>query len=1383
MMYDEGSAVRLRRSRRNSSFLAGIRELKRNRCEFVAGMAILLIGTAVTTAAEAPDGVPPKDARGRALNLDFEDGTLRDWTAAGEAYAGQPVKGDTVASRRQDMKSEHQGEYWIGGFERHGDGPVGTLTSAKFEVTHPWATFLIGGGQHPETRVELVRAESGEVFYEVAGRTKENLHRVVVDLRELVGEEIFIRLVDEHSGGWGHVNFDHFRLHAQQPGDVTPKLTRGVPQAFVHTGVSADEAAKAMTLPEGFSVVVSAAEPDVQQPIAMALDDRGRVWVAEAYEYPRRAPEGQGRDQILIFEDANGDGQFDKRTLFAEGLNLVSGLEVGFGGVWVGAAPYLVFIPDRNRDDVPDGEPEVLLDGWGYQDTHETLNAFIWGPDGWLYGCHGVFTHSRVGKPGTPDKDRIPVNAAIWRYHPTRHMFDVFSHGTSNPWGVDFNDRGQCFLTACVIPHLYHIIQGGRYQRQGGTHFNPHTYDDIKTIADHLHYAGDIRDHAHWGHEPAVPQHVVAAGGGHAHSGAMFYLGDTWPAEYRDRLFMNNIHGARLNVDIPVPQGSGYVGRHGEDFLVANDNSSQILNFRYGPDGNVTFIDWYDANQCHRNEVETHDRSNGRVYKIVYGEPQPVEVDLRRRTDLELAELVHHENDWYVRHARRILQERAARGSADLAQARARLVAIAATHSDETRRLRAMWALHVTGGLNDEQLDRGLADESAYVRGWAVQLALDGRDAISEETLAKLSKMAREDVSPIVRLYLASAAQRLPLESRWSLVEALASHSEDAGDHNLPLMIWYAAEPLADVNAERALAWGLSAGENIPLLRDFMLRRIGSADTGQSLALLIGGLDKATDPALQLTFLKGIRTALAGQRRAESPSAWPSVYERLRESPDRDVALQAAALGVTFGDASAFDSMRGLAVDAAANVDERRLAIESLLAAGDDELVSILQQSIGYSQLRDVALRGLAQYDDSKTPSLVLAAYPTLAPAERRAALATLCSRPMYAMELLRAVERKEIAGTDLTADLVRQIEYLNSEEVTTLLKSVWGSVRETEADKAAAIATFKAMLAAAPPTGPDPSLGRAVFARTCQQCHTLYGVGQHVGPDLTGSNRADLEYLLSNIVDPSAVMAKEYQPTILYTLSGRVVTGVIRAEDSRSVTVQTETETLIVPKDEIDERVLSDKSMMPDNQLQQFTENEIRSLVAYLQTREQVPLLAMPDNAALLFNGRDLTGWTGDASLWSVENSEIVGRTSGLDHNEFLISDMTAEDFRLELEVKLVDNAGNSGIQFRSRPLPGGEVAGYQADIGVGWWGKLYEEHGRALLWDKSGEAPVRAGEWNTYVIEARGDRIRTWINEELCVDLADPEGTRRGVFAFQLHSGGATEVRYRNLKLEIFR
>ena len=263
-------------------------------------------------------------------------------------------------------------------------------------------------------------------------------------------------------------------VHVQVRQDVAPAAAAAnrpaAPAPF--RGLRPAEAVRAMQLPPGFRAEVFAGEPDVRQPIAFALDDRGRVWVAEAYAYPRRQPDGLGQDRILVFEDTNRDGRFDRRTVFADDLNLISGLEVGFGGVWVGAAPYLLFIPMQDGDaPKPAGPPRVLLDGWGYQDTHETLNSFSWGPDGWLYGAHGVFTNSAVGAPGTPPDERERINAGIWRYHPTKHRFEVFAEGLSNPWGLDFNDHGHAVAVACVIPHLWHVVQGGRYQRQAGQHF------------------------------------------------------------------------------------------------------------------------------------------------------------------------------------------------------------------------------------------------------------------------------------------------------------------------------------------------------------------------------------------------------------------------------------------------------------------------------------------------------------------------------------------------------------------------------------------------------------------------------------------------------------------------------------------------------------------------------------------------------------------------------------------------------------------------------------------------------------------------------------------------------------------------------------------------
>ncbi|MCI0358600.1 MAG: hypothetical protein L0211_08960, partial [Planctomycetaceae bacterium] len=315
-------------------------------------------------------GVVPVGAGDEPLNLNFETGTLDGWTAEGKAFEGQPIKGEIAQQPGRPFgegkKSEHTGQFWIGGYEKLRDEPTGTLTSATFEVTYPYASFLIGGGPYRETRVEVVSAEDNKVIHDARGKSEENLRPVIVDLTRHKGKKIFIRIVDQHKAGWGHVNFDDFRFHAARPKFKTLSSDLPVPQVaalYPHAGLSGDEAAQAMVVPPGFSVQCAAQEPDVKQPIAMAIDDRGRIWIAEAYEYPTRAKGDKGRDRILIFEDTDLNGTLDKRTVFYEGLNLVSGLELGFGGVWVGAAPYLLFIPDKNYDDQPDGEPVKLLDG------------------------------------------------------------------------------------------------------------------------------------------------------------------------------------------------------------------------------------------------------------------------------------------------------------------------------------------------------------------------------------------------------------------------------------------------------------------------------------------------------------------------------------------------------------------------------------------------------------------------------------------------------------------------------------------------------------------------------------------------------------------------------------------------------------------------------------------------------------------------------------------------------------------------------------------------------------------------------------------------------------------------------------------------------------
>ncbi|MGB8170357.1 MAG: PVC-type heme-binding CxxCH protein [Chthoniobacteraceae bacterium] len=558
------------------------------------------------------------------------------------------------------------------------------------------------------------------------------------------------------------------------------------------------EAAKKMTLPPGFSVQVVAAEPEVVQPVAYTIDDRGRLWVVENTNYPE-CP-GTPKDKILIFEDTDGDGRADKRTVFYDKMTFATGINVGFGGVWVGAPPNLLFIPDKNGDDVPDGEPEKVLDGWGNEDTHETLNDFTWGLDGWLYGTQGVFTNSLVGAPGTEKEKRVPINAGVWRYHPVKKKFEVYAEGASNQWGVDWNDYGQGFFEACVIPHMWQCIQGARYHRQSGQHFNKFTYEDIKTIAD---FEYEKR----------------------AYCGAMVYLGGQWPAEFRNTFFFHDIHMNKMRNEKLERSGSGYKAVKNIDFLVSEDHWYRGLSPQYGPDGSVFVNDWYDKVPCHQQRAFT-DRSNGRIYKIVYQGAKPVTVDLQKSSDAELVEMQLNPNEWYVRHARRILQERGANESV-----RSGLSMILLDHPEETRRLRALWSLHCTSNLTEKLALNALTDRSEWVRAWTIQLVCeDGKP--SEPLLAEFAKMAVSDPSPVVRLYLASAAQRIEIPKRWPILTALAAHAEDAGDHNLPLMLWYAAEPA--VGADIAKAAELLGSCQIPKVQEFITRRIAAVATAKA---------------------------------------------------------------------------------------------------------------------------------------------------------------------------------------------------------------------------------------------------------------------------------------------------------------------------------------------------------------------------------------------------------------------------------------------------------------------------------------------------------------------------------------------------------------------
>jgi putative membrane-bound dehydrogenase-like protein len=962
---------------------------------------------------------------------------------------------------------------------------------------------------------------------------------------------------------------------------------------------AAQKVVSGLLLQDGFQAELLAAEPDLHQPVAFAIDERGRLWVAEAYGYPNRQPEGQGKDRIVIFEDKDGDGVFETKKVFAEKLNLVSGLELGFGGVWVGAAPYLLFIPDKNHDDVPDGPAQVLLDGWGYQDTHETLNSFTWGPDGWLYGCHGVFSNAFVGKPGAPDAERLRVHAAVWRYHPVRQEFEVFAAGGSNQWGLDFNSVGALFMTHCRSFYggggTSYVIRNGHYWNQANNNFAPFISNRGPDFAPELKNYLMASARYDSGEGGAGKPGTTAIFGGHSHVGTMIYLGDNWPDTYRDHLFTHNLHGHQLNHQINVRTGSAYETFHaGYDLLFAPDPTYMAVDLQYGPDGAVYAIDWVDTQHCHNPRDELWDRTNGRLYRVSWAATyKPVKVDLLAKTDAELVALHTHRSEWYVRTARRILQERAATKPLDATAVTALRAQAADPSAGVVSQLRALWTLHVTGNLDAGQLAAALAHPADVVRAWAVQLGTERATAL-QVTAADLARLASNDPSSAVRLAVASAAPVVPLADRWPIVTALAAHGEDAGDRYLPKMAWFATAPAVVADLSRAL--DLAAGTKLPTLADSLRWYIARTAAGRDqLAASLVALPEGNAARA----LRVFAFALESEAGLKMPAAWPKVAERFAQAGDPAVRGAVEQLSALFGDKTVLVAVRARLADTATPLPERKRALDLLKRAGDTESTALFVRLLDDKDLRAAVIPLLGTAADAPTAAKgLIAHFSTLSVVDRTAALAALTSRPPLALALLRAVEGGSFEKKDLTALHARQLRNLKNAEVSTLLDRVWGRTTDSSANAKATVARLRQVYRDAPTWAYEVAAGKKVFERTCAACHNIEGTGAtKLGPNLSGTWRNGLDYFLENIVDPNAVVGADFQLNLVTKKDGTVVSGMVDKETDTVLVVRTVTETVNVPKSEIKAREVTPQSMMPPGLLESLPEREALELLKFLTT------------------------------------------------------------------------------------------------------------------------------------------------------------------------------------------
>ncbi|MGI9468038.1 MAG: PVC-type heme-binding CxxCH protein [Rubripirellula sp.] len=995
-------------------------------------------------------------------------------------------------------------------------------------------------------------------------------------------------------------------LHVNSATAEFPKLFNSEPISD-ETLMPAEAAAASMRLPKGLIAKAFASEPDVQNPIAMSWDAKGRLWVAENYTYAERQQRFQLdlRDRVVIFDNTTED-RFKTRTVFTDDVQMLTGIEVGLNGVWLMCPPNLIFIPDLNHDDVPDSAGEIVLDGFtvAQQNYHNFANGLQFGPDGWLYGRCGGSCPAKIGVPGTPEGERLALEGGIWRYHPKTKRVEVLTTGTTNPWGHDWNSLGEAFFVNTVNGHLWHLIPGAHFTRPFVLDPNRRTYELIDFHADHWHFdTGQSWTQSRNGTANSY-------GGGHAHSGTMVYQADNWPEIYRDRLFTLNFHGRRMNQEILRRDGSGYVASHGQDLLLAKDPWFRGMELGSGPDGAVFVLDWSDAGECHEH-TGVH-RTSGRIFKV-RNAINPVTSKSTDLTTWSLPELVNvhaARNDWYIRQARLELARRAM--TSDITSSYPGLISLLEqSESNPTTRTQALLTLHGLGGADQTLLRKLSKANHESLRSWSIRLLTDDwplDDAMgasptsasdhilvneqAHELMPHLLTMAKEDSSALVRLSLASVLQRLPIDFRPVLAKVLLTREEDRADHNLPLMIWYGLIPVANQNPAALVdvAKDCRLPKTLELISRCLAEEVDAFPRALDELLTHAAKQKGT---YLRTVLTGANLGLKGRINAPRPKSWDLIMRQ--QSPATENLVR--ELGVVFGDGRAIEELKTIARGKGQwEPAVRSAALQTLIQSNATGIRKICEELLSDQHVNLLAARGLSQFDEPEIGQSLVDRYRNFRSPVRPQVMSMLVSRKSFARAMLHAIEQGKIPANDLSAFQVRQIKGFGDPQLTQLIGRVWGEVRTTPDAIQIKIDRLKRSLQNSPPAEAHLGNGRRLFKKLCQNCHRLFGEGEHIGPDLTGANRNDIDYLLHNVVDPSAIVAKDYRMTILLTTDDRIFNGLVTNETDRTISIQTATEKLSFDKEKIQSQKVTEKSPMPDGLLDTLSSNEIRNLIRYLQ-------------------------------------------------------------------------------------------------------------------------------------------------------------------------------------------
>ena len=958
--------------------------------------------------------------------------------------------------------------------------------------------------------------------------------------------------------------------------------------------LSPTAAGKQFKVAEGLEVRLVAAEPQVNQPLSISFDDRGRMWVLQYRQFPNpnglkpvqvdnwlrtkydRLPDPpprgpKGNDRISIYEDTDDDGRADTVKHFLSDLNLASGMALGYGGVFVAQPPYLLFYADRDQDDAPDGDPDVLLTGFGLEDAHAFANSLTWGPDGWLYGAQG--------STATAEIRGIGFQQGVWRYHPTTKQFELFAEGGGNTWGIDFDQYGNLFAGGNTVEPLVHHVQGAYYVKGFGKHgplHNPHTYGYFRPVK-HYGYTGDSLT-----------------------GGFVLYQGGAFPERFKGACIAPNGRHSAMRWSTVELRGSTFATRAAGDFVTTSDIWFRPVDSTVGPDGALFVADWYDYNISHsspknRSQWYQPSRSDGRVWRIAPPGLQPIpskQLDLSKRSNAELIARLSHSNDWYARQARRVFAERRDKS---IVPALEPLI----DHRDQRLALQALWSIYVSGGFDDRLAHKTLRSNHEYIRVWAVRL-LGDRRTIPERLQSKLALLAGDEPSVVVRSQLACTAKRLSAEVSMPIVAELFRHGEDAEDTHVPLLIWWAIEDKAISDTSHVLrlvetpdTWRLAIVRNFIIHR--LARRLLAEGTEAGFIGCASLLELAPrDEDLDLV-LAGMVDACSGRRFDIVPNALATPLANLLKHRPADARVAQLALRLGSSAATAVDMIE----DSTQPTAQRLELIQALGETQTSTAVDALLRLIGDGapeQIQSAALSALAYFDEPRIFATVRSGYAVLNSGAKPRAIDLLCSRPAGAMTLLAAINKQQINPHDVTLDQVRQLLQHDDQQLRHLAFQTWGRIQPaTPLQLQGRISAVSQLLYRGKS---DVGRGSQIYEKSCATCHKLHGKGTAIGPDLTGAERKDRLKLIRNIVDPSAEIRPQYISHVAVTNDGRVLTGLLAESNAETITMlDAKNKRTLLNRGDLEELRESTVSLMPENLLDDLTDQQIRDLLAYLQS------------------------------------------------------------------------------------------------------------------------------------------------------------------------------------------